>query len=223
MDPLSIGMVGTNLLGGILSSFGKTERKVEWDTHPMLKQYQQQYQSAYRNNLDQAQAQANLGSFLDSKRNMTALNAGMGNLMQSGGAYSGAQMRAVGAMNAANKAQNYEGTLQGQAQAGQMRTAANNELTRNVDNASTYMSANITHNPDFMSRLGSALSGVNNSVLGGLGAGQTANNMLMNFGGGELSPNQQMPAQITQAPMMSSPVQRPQMPNRFQPVQMPRR
>lgn len=216
-------MTALPMLGNILSAFGKTERKVEWDTHPMLKQYQQQYQSAYRNNLDQAQAQANLGSFVDSKRNMNAMNAGMGNLMQSGGSYSGAQMRAVGAMNATNKAQNYEGTLQGQAQAGQMRTAANNELTRNVDNASTYMSANVTHNPDFVSRLGMAFSGANNAMLGGMAAGKEANNMLMNFGGGKLPQDMQMPAQISQAPMMPiNTVQRPQSPSRFQPLQMPR-
>lgn len=218
MDPLTIAMTAAPMLGNILTAFGKNERKVEWDTHPMLQQYQKQYQDAYRRNLDQAQSQANLGSFLDSKRNMTALNAGMGNLMQSGGAYSGAQMRAVGAMNAANKAQNYDNTLQGQATAGQMRTAANNELTRNVDNASTYMSAHITQNPDFVSRLGMALSGANKSFLGGLEAGQTANDMLMRFGGSKLDSNMQMPAQISQVNPMMYRQQAPQMPTQFQPL-----
>lgn len=184
MDPLSIGMMGASILGGAFSAFGKNERKVGWDVHPDLQRFRDQYQNAYRSNMDQAQAQANLGSFTDSKRNMNAMNAGAGALAQAGGSYSGQQMNAVNAMNAANKAQNYEGTLQGQAVAGQMRTAANNELTNNVDRASEYTQMNVTNEPDFMSRMGSALSGLNGSILGGMGAGKTANNMLMDFQGG---------------------------------------
>ncbi len=184
MDPLSIGMMGANVLGGIFSAFGKNDRKTSWDVNPELQNYKNQMQSAYRSNMDQAQSQANLGSFLDSKRNMTALNAGAGALAQAGGSYSGQQMNATSAMNAANKAQNYDSTLQGQAQAGQMRTQANNELTRNVDNASNYYAMHEEYQPDFMSKMGTALSGLGSSVNNGLAQGMTANNMLMRFKGG---------------------------------------
>ena len=210
MDPLSIGMMGANVLGGIFSAFGKNERKVSWDVNPELQNYKNQMQSAYRSNMDQAQSQANLGSFLDSKRNMTALNAGAGALAQSGGSYSGQQLNATNAMNAANKAQNYESTLQGQAQAGQMRTQANNELTRNVDNASNYYAMHEEYQPDLMSKMGTALSGLSGSAVRGMGQGMTMNDMMMRFNGGSTNNDQasQTPT-VTQSPYMQA--QRPQL------------
>jgi hypothetical protein len=181
-----IAMGGVGLLGNILGAFGKNERSVSWDKNPLADQYESQMKQAYGNNMGYAQDQANLGSFLDSKRNMTSLNAGMGNLMQAGGQASGAQLRAVGAQNAANKALNYDQTLQAQAQAGQMRTSANNTLTNNTMEATNNYQADIQNNPDFMSRLGMALSGAGGAVSQGMQQGTNIANMLKQFQGGRV-------------------------------------
>lgn len=178
--------MGANLLGGVFSAFGKNERKTSWDKNPLTQQYEAQAANAFRRNQDYAQSQANLGSFLDSKKNMTALNAGMGNLMQSGGAYGGQQLRAVSAQNAANKAQNYDSTLQGQAQAGQMRTAAQNQYTGDLMAGTTNYQMNEQYEPDFMARLGSTLSGANNALTNGMDSANTMRNQMSQMGNGQV-------------------------------------
>lgn len=179
MDPLSMIMIGGNVLGLLGSAFGKDERKSWWENNPLMPKKEAQMQNAYRSNLGQAQHQANMGSFLDNRQNMQSMNAGMGNLMQQGGAYSGAQLRAVGAQNTANKALNYGNTLQSAAQAAQMRIGANNEMTNQYDNLSRYMMQKEEMQPDTLSRIGMVASGLGNSLNSGLGQGQVGNNLML--------------------------------------------
>lgn len=172
MDPLSMIGMGTNILGGLFSAFGGSKTKNDWIKNPYADKFLGAAEQTNRMAQDRAQSVANLGAFKDSQTNQRAANAGAGALAQAGGSYSGAQMNALSAGNIMNKATNYSNTMEGAAQAAGMRNQADESLMNRRGQYADFHALQQTKEPDFLSRLGMGLSGMNNSALTGAAAGR---------------------------------------------------
>lgn len=183
MDPISMIGMGTGLLGGIFSAFGKTETKDTWKKNPNADKFEGMSEQFHRQSEDRAQNIANLGAFKDAQTNMAGNRAAMGNLMQSGGAYSGSLLNAGFAGDAVHKATNYGNTMQGAADAAGMRMQNDSNRMNQSAQFSDMHALQQERNPDFLSRMGTALSGAVGGASKGADQGSLLSELFKKRGG----------------------------------------